>query len=313
MGTTWALTLAPGPHAPGAADRERIDREVRDTLARIEALMSTWDRESELSRFNRSQSTEPFAVSAETHEVFRWAITLAEETAGAFDVTVLPLVDAWGFGANSAPDGPAPDPATIDRLRAASGVGHLEIDPEGRWVRKRRPDVQCDFSGIAPGYAADRLASLLAARGVTDFLMDVGGELVARGRNARGLPWQVAVERPDELRRRAARVVPLADMAIATSGDYRNYREVDGMRMAHIIDPRSGIPIHHRLASVSVLDALAVRADALATALMVLGPEEGMALARRLDLAALFVVRAPDGDWFDEFATPRFEALTRTE
>ena len=120
----------------------------------------------------------------------------------------------------------------------------------------------------------------------------------------------MAVERPEELSRRAALVVPLADMAIATSGDYRNYREVDGTRLAHIIDPRTGTPVHHRLASVTVVDARAVRADALATALMVLGPEDGMALARRLDLAALFIVRTPDHG-FDEQATPRFEGLTR--
>ena len=147
-------------------------------------------------------------------------------------------------------------------------------------------------------------------RSLAGFLIDVGGELVARGRNAEGTPWRVAVERPEEEGRRIARVALLDDMAIATSGDYRSYREVDGERVAHIIDPRTARPIRHALASATVIDTLCVRADALATALMVLGPEEGMALARRLDLAALLLIRNDQGG-FDERATPRFDDLTR--
>jgi len=308
MGTTWSIALVPRDRAVDAAEREAIDRDVRDVLTRIEALMSTWDEDSELSRFNRSRGTEPFPVSAETHDVFRWAIALAKETRGAFDVTVLPLVEAWGFGAAGGSEKASPDAATLAQLLTSIGTAHLDLDPDGRWVRKRNPDVRCDFSGLAPGYAADALAAVLANRGFTDFLVEVGGELVARGRNAEGLPWQVGVERPEKTRR-IARVVPVTNMAVATSGDYRNYREVNGARIAHIIDPRSGTPIRHHLASVTVLDALCVRADALATAFMVLGPEEGMALARRLDVAALFIVRTSEGK-FDERMTPRFGALT---
>jgi thiamine biosynthesis lipoprotein len=290
--------------------RADLDREIRDTLTRIEALMSTWDPESELSRFNRSAGTDPFAVAPETVEVFRWAVTLGEESGGALDVTVSPIVEAWGFGAAAAASPPAPGAEAIARLLEATGLRHLELDPDGKWVRKRRPDVQCDFSALAPGYAADRLGALLAERGLADFLVDVGGELVARGRNAGGAAWQIAIERPGTGPRRIARVVPLRDVAIATSGDYRNYREVNGARVSHVIDPRSGRPITHRLASVTVVDRLAVRADALATALMVLGPDEGLALARRLDLAALLMVRTDTGG-FDEIMTPRFTALLK--
>jgi FAD:protein FMN transferase len=311
MGTTWKLKIAPGPREFSSMDRAGVDAAVRDTLTRIEALMSTWDPESELSRFNRSTSTEPMPVAPETFEVFRWAVTLSEETGGVLDPTVSPVVEAWGFGAAREPGS---QPPGADRLRAlldATGMRHLQLDPGGRWVRKRRPDVRCDFSALAPGYAADRLVILLANRGITDFLVDVGGELAARGQNGQGAPWQVAVERPREGRRHIARLVPLRDLAIATSGDYRNYREVDGSRVSHIIDPRTGRPIAHRLASATVIDRLGVRADALATALMVLGPEEGQALAERLDLAALLIVRNAGGG-FDEYMTPRFEALLRT-
>lgn len=309
MGTTWSVQIVTGAGGLARDERMEIDGAIRDRLARIEGLMSTWDPESELSRFNRSDSLEPFPVAPETYDLFRWALLLAGQTGGALDVTLAPLVDAWGFGA-AGPEGPPPDEETIARLREATGVRHLELDPAGGWVRKLRPDVRCDFAALAPGYAADRIADLLTARGLADFLVDVGGELVARGRNDEAAPWQVAIERPLAGRRPIARLVPLSDAAIATSGDYRHYREVDGERLAHILDPATGRPIRHRLASVTVVDALAVRADGLATALMVLGPDTGMALAERLQLAAFFIVRTADGAYEPRLST-RFEALPR--
>jgi len=313
MGASWTVKIAPGPQGMSSEERSGIDRTIRDTLTRIESLLSTWDPDSELSRFNRSSGSDPFPVAAETFDVFRWAVTLDEETGGALDVTVAPIVEAWGFGPAAGPTRSGPDPNELAHLLESTGTRHLQLDPGGRWVRKLRPGVRCDFSALAPGYAADRLASMLVERGIGGFLVDVGGELVARGRNAEGEPWQVAIERPaDRKRRVAARVLPLQDAAIATSGDYRNYREVNGKRVTHIVDPRTGRPVSHRLASVTVVDSLCVRADALATALMVLGPEQGMELARRLDLAVLFMVRSSTGG-FDDRTTPRFDALTRTE
>ena len=309
MGTTWAVKVVPGPDGLPHEAIQDLDRTVRDDLARINLLMSTWDPDSELSRFNGTSSLQPVPVAPETFAVFRWAVDLAELTGGALDVTVAPLVEAWGFGTATGTAAGTLDHETLARLRDGTGVRHLQLDPDGSWVRKTRPDVQVDFSALAPGYAADRLAALIERRGHADFLVDVGGELVARGRNARGEPWQIAVERPDARGRQVERVVPLIDTAIATSGDYRNYREVDGERISHILDPRSGRPIRHRLASVTVVDPLCVRADALATALMVLGPDEGKALATRLDLAALMLVRMETGA-FDEWMSPRFEVAT---
>jgi thiamine biosynthesis lipoprotein len=309
MGTTYSVKVVATPAALGREARAEIDGAIRDELHRINALMSTWDPESELSRFNRSSSLDPFPIAPETFDVFRWSIDIADLTGGAFDVTLAPLIEAWGFG----PDGRAATPpgeATLARLREAVGTHHLVLDPAGPSVRKRRPDVRCDFSGLAPGYAADRLAAGLEARGLADFLVDVGGELVARGHNDAGQPWQIAVERPQAEGRAIARRVPLRDAAIATSGDYRNYYEIGGERLTHIIDPRTGHPIRHRLASVTVIDRLGVRADALATALMVLGPDEGMALVARLDLAAFFLLRQDDGS-FEARTSPAFDALTK--
>jgi thiamine biosynthesis lipoprotein len=308
MGSTWAVKIVAPPDGVDEATRREIDRAVADELARLDALVSTWNRDSELSRFNRSSTTDPFPVAAETFDLFAQAIALSDETGGALDVTVAPLVDAWGFGPSG--DVPPPDESTVARLLEATGSRHLELDPEGRWVRKRRPDVQCDFSAIAPGYAADRVGDLLARQGFADFLVDVGGELLARGRNDAGSPWQVAIERPMTGGRAIARIVPVTNLAVATSGDYRNYHEVNGERVAHIVDPRTGRPIRHRLASATVITGHAGRADGLSTALMVLGTDEGLALAERLGIAALFLVRAPDGT-FEERASSQFERLSK--
>lgn len=311
MGTTWSVKLVPGPRGLAEAEIQAIDRHVRDLLARIEGLMSTWDATSELSRFNAIRSDEPFPVSPETFAVFRAAVALAGETDGALDVTVLPLVHAWGFGARGGDVMHAPNDDTLARLHSSTGVRHLALDPNGRWVRKLHPQVECDFSSLAPGYAADLIADLLRVRGLSGFLLDVGGELVAWGRNAEGTVWRLGVDRPELRRRAAAAIVPLDNLAIATSGDYRAYREIDGQRVSHIIDPRTARPVRHALTSATVIDPSAMRADALATALMVLGPDDGMALARRLNLAALLLVRNTDGG-FDERPTSRFDELTRT-
>ena len=308
MGTTFSVKIVTGPEGLAGSTRTRVDRLIHAELERISDIMSTWDPESELSRFNRSASVDPFRVSPDTFELFRWALELGALTDGALDVTIAPLVDAWGFG----PDGRAgagPSDTEIARLRETTGIQYLELDAAAVTVRKGRPEVACDFSALAPGYAADRIWATLSDQGMHDFLVDVGGELRARGRNDTGAPWRVGIERPQTVGRAIERTVPILDKAIATSGDYRNYYEVDGSRVAHIIDPRTGRPIQHRLASVTVIDDLAVRADGMSTALMVLGPDEGFALAERLDLAVLFIVRNEQGG-FTERPTPRFDAVT---
>jgi thiamine biosynthesis lipoprotein len=308
MGTTWSVKVVePAAGRIDEAERAGLQRTAQATLTQIERLMSTWDATSELSRFNASTSLEPFPVAPETFDVFRWSATLYAETGGAMDPTVAPLVDAWGFGVDRTV--PPPDEATVERLRADVGMPLVELDPAGAWVRKRRPGVRCSFSALAPGYAADRIASWLLARGYSDFLIDVGGELMARGRNAEGRTWQVAIERPQVEGRSIERVVSLDDRAISTSGDYRNFREVGGTRLPHILDPRTGRPVRHALSSVSVIAREAVRADALSTALMVMGPDEAMAFAEARGLAVLLVVRTADGG-LEERTSPAFPVST---
>jgi thiamine biosynthesis lipoprotein len=308
MGTEFAVKVVTGREGLDDITRTDLGRTIRAELDGIDARMSTWKPDSELSRFNASTSLDPFAVSKDTFEVFEWAVELGALTGGAVDVTVAPLVDAWGFG----PDGPLerqPTDAHIQRLLESTGVRHLALDAATLTVRKARPDLRCDFSSIAPGYAADRIWTLLSDRGFTDYLVDVGGELRTRGRNDAGAAWQIAIELPQPGGRTIDRIVPVSGLAIATSGDYRNYHEVEGRRVTHIIDPRTGAPIQHRLASVTVIDELAVRADALSTALMVLGPEAGLAFAREQDLAAAFIIREADGEGFVRETTARLEAL----
>lgn len=306
MGGTFSVKIVTAQDELVTPGLDGVDRALRSSLDRIEGLMSTWDPDSELSRFNRSTSLEPFTVAPETFDTFKWSTDVGALTGGALDVTIGPLVDAWGFG----PVGPRkvlPTSAEIARLREAIGPDRIELNPASLTVRKTRPEVRCDLSSVVPGYAADRLWTELADRGFRDFLVDVGGEVRTRGRNAAGAPWQVAIERPELHGEAIQRMVAISNLAITTAGDYRKYREVDGQRVAHILDPRTGRPLTHRLASVTVIDALAVRADAFDTALMVLGPDEGMALATRLNLAALFIERTANG--FSERATPRFEEI----
>ncbi|MCE2390602.1 MAG: FAD:protein FMN transferase [Proteobacteria bacterium] len=306
MGTTWSVKLA----APelDAAQRAELDWAVRDVLERIEQLASTYREDSELSRFNRHRSPEPFPASPETLAIFDIARQVGERSRGAFDVTVEPLVRAWGFGAATRAPGP-PQPAELEALRELVDYRRVGIDPERGGLTKSDPRVRCDLSAIAKGFAVDALVAELAGRGYRDALVEVGGELRASGRRPDGETWRVAVERPDAAARSAWKVFPLRDAALATSGDYRNFYEHAGRRLSHTIDPRSGRPIDHGLASVSVVHPRAAWADAWATALHVLGPEAGPALAAREGLAAYFIERLPDGS-LRACASPAFEALS---
>ncbi len=220
---------------------------------------------------------------------------------------MLPLVEAWGFGPHGATRTP-PGDDELQALRARVGYRLLALDAARSTVAKARPDVACDVSAIGDGWAADRIARAIVALGHPDVLVDVGGEVAARGRRADGGRWRVAVEWPDGARGRTP-VLELADAGVATSGDYRKvWTDAQGHRRSHILDPRTGRPVAHDLASVTVVDADGAWADALATTLMVLGPDAGRALAARERLAARFVVRQPDGQ-FAEWSTPAFESV----
>ena len=309
MGTRYAVKIAAEslPPAAGARVREAIELE----LEQVDGLMSTWDPDSELSRFNRSASTEPFAVSPPTLEVFQVAREISELTEGAFDITVGPLVAAWGFGASERLPG-SPLAEALAELRERVGYRQLSIDPDAGTLRKAHPDVECDLSAVAKGYGVDAVARALDELGYANYLVEVGGELRARGERSPGRVWRAAIERPDVEGRSIYAVFGLRDAALATSGDYRNYYERDGVRLSHLIDPRVGRPVAHALASVSVLHADAAHADALATGLGVLGPEEGFALAEARGLAVYFIIRESDGT-LRARATSSFPAVQRLD
>ena len=311
MGTTWSVIAS--RLDPSHAELRRARVAVEEQLATTERLMSTWDPDSELSRFNRHVSTDPFRLSPQAREVLSLALEVSEKTAGAFDVTVGPLVSAWGFGAGARSPARRPETAELAEIRARVGFRFLELDPFKATVRKRRADVICDLSGIAKGFAVDEAARALTDLGWTDFLIEVGGEVRARGRRPDGEIWRVGVERPDASGRAVQAVVALADRAMATSGDYRSFRiESDDRRgderLSHVIDPRTGRPVSHHLASVSVVHGDAALADAWATALLVLGPEQGFALAEAEGIGAYFITRTGD-DTFATRATHDFPAV----
>ncbi len=304
MGTTFTVKVAAEDLTDG--QRQEVRGTIEAELENVNAKMSTYLDSSELSRFNQSRDTEPVTLSADTIAVLSEAMRISEATEGAFDVTVRPLVEAWGFGATERHE--LPSEKELASLRSRLGWHRIKVDELANTMRKLAPAVECDLSAIAKGYAVDRVSMALAKASLGNHMVEVGGEVRTAGHNGAGQPWRIAVERPLSMRREPHRVLALADMAMATSGDYRNFYEKDGLRLSHTIDPRTGRPVSHRLASVTVLDPSCMRADGYATALMVMGEDDGFRFAEAYNLAALFLVRE-GGEELSEKATPKFQAL----
>ncbi len=292
MGTSYRVTI---PRLPAGVSREAVRRQVREVLDHVDATMSTYRPDSEVSRFNRAEPGVWIPVSAGTSKVAAAAIDMAWRTEGAFDPTIGPLVDLWGFG-SAGPFKRVPDAGSVAAVRNQIGYPALEERRESPALRKRKYGLQIDLSGIAEGFAADELAGTLDHLSIPDFLIELGGEVRCRGgSNPAGRPWTIAVELPHLAATRPQRYVALADAAVATSGDYRKFFIVDGRRYSHLIDPRTGEPVNHDLASVTVIAGSAMQADALSTALLVMGSEAGFAFAERHRIAALFIARGEDG------------------
>ena len=294
MGTTYAITANCPDRLPTAA--------VAALLERIDARMSTYDGASELMRFNRGPVGDWVPVSRELVEVVAAAKQVAEHTGGALDPTVAPLVALWGFGVGARRE--APDDALVSAARRLVGHRHVRYRRAPPALMKDRV-LSMDLSAIAKGHAVDRMADTLRAAGCRAFLVEFGGEITAHGPAPSGGPWRIGIDSPSGAGR-IDEAITLRDAGLATSGDYRQYTERDGRRDAHIIDPRSGYPVRHRLASVTVVAESARLADAYATALMVLGEHAGRRFADDAGLAALFIVRTEAG-----FETLRSEAMER--
>jgi thiamine biosynthesis lipoprotein len=290
MGTRYSVKYVAAGRKPSA---DTVQRLIEERLNEVNRRMSLYLPDSELSQLNRHGSDAPFAVSSDLFRVLQRAAQVAEESGGAFDVTVGPSVEVYGFGRGVfRVDAPSGD--ELISLRERVGYWNIELDPVSRTVRKARPDVACDLSGIAKGYAVDCLAEVLDGSATHNYMIEIGGEVRAKGCNAAGEPWRIAIERPVAESRALQRVIELADRSVATSGDYRVFYVRDGRRISHTIDPRTCRPIEHGLASVTVIHQECMSADAWATSLMVLGPQEGHAFAEQKGLSALFLLRQDD-------------------
>lgn len=303
MGTGYEIkVVAPGEGSILPLDlvRERIAARLED----IEDRFSTYRENSEISRFNAHSGQGWFSISPEFLEVLRLGIAMSELTGGAFDPTVAPLVELWGFGTTDRSDRVPPGEA-VDRLLSATGHTHLELREAPPAVRRTHTGVQLDLSAVAKGHAVDEIWKLLADAGLSAFTVELGGEVRSRGQRADGRDWSIGIENPDGTS--VAEAVPLRNAAIATSGDYRNYFDYEGQRYSHIVDPRTGWAVSHDLTAVSVISSTAATADALATALLVLGPEAALEFAEREGIAARLVSRTADG--FRVVRSPAYEAL----
>lgn len=304
MGTTYHVRLVA---ALNAEQQKTIGEGIQQTLDDVDRRMSTYRPDSELMQWNARETEEPVALSAPLCEVFRCALQVSRETSGAFDVTVAPLVEAWGFDKRVVME--PPSPSVIEQLRQCVGFDKLQLDENACTLRKTNPKVTANLSAVAKGYAVDCVARMLENRGIHRYMVEVGGEVRTRGENAEGVPWRIAIETPKVDKRSVFCVISLQDAAMATSGNYRNFVEFAGKRYAHILDPRTAQPIQADPESVSVVHTSCMWADAYATALTVLGAEEGYRFACERQIAALFVI-SEEGR-FTEKATPAFDALRR--
>ncbi|MDX9975717.1 MAG: FAD:protein FMN transferase [FCB group bacterium] len=305
QGTTYSIKVAAG--GLSKEQKHELEAAIRRRFDEIDRAMSLYREDSELAAFNRQQTTEPIRVCREFIEVFQAARAVSEASDGALDVTVAPLVSAWGFGPAKRKDPLPPSDVEITELLQRVGFRGIEIDASAGTIRKTRSDLECDVNGIAQGYTVDKLAEDLQLLGYSNYLVEVGGEVRARGRNARGTCWQVAIEKPIAEGGEYQKVLSLDSLSLTTAGDYRNYIEQNGVRLSHSIDPRTGRPISHSLASVSVIHADCAMADGYDTALMVLGPEKGYELAVKKGLAALFIIHGAEG--YEVKATPAFDSI----
>ncbi|MCG7513712.1 MULTISPECIES: FAD:protein FMN transferase [Vibrio] len=303
MGTTYNIKYI---EQDGLPSPEALQTEIDRLLEEVNDQMSTYREDSELSRFNQHKTSEPFEVSPQTATVVKEAIRLNGLTLGALDVTVGPLVNLWGFGPEARPD-VVPTDEELAARKANTGIHHLSV--EGNKLSKDISNLYVDLSTIAKGWGVDVVADYLQSEGIHNYMVEVGGEMRLKGINREGVPWRIAIEKPTVDERSIQEIIEPGDMAIATSGDYRNYFESNGVRYSHIINPHTGKPIHHKVVSVTVLDKSSMTADGLATGLMVLGEDKGMEIANENNIPVFMIVKTDDG--FKELASEAYKPFMK--
>ena len=300
MGTSYNIKL----ELPAGTDRETVRLGINKVLNDVNQRMSTYLVDSELSIINKTETTKKIPISKELSDLLVTALSISWITNGAFDVTVGPLVNLWGFG--PVKTRPAiPSRELIEQTLARTGYEKITLGLNPSYIKKSRPDLYLDLSGIAKGYGVDQIAAYLDTLAVKNYMVEVGGEIKAKGTNAEGSLWRIGIEKPVSDQRQVERIMQLDNMGMATSGDYRNFFEIDGKRYSHIIDPATGYPVSHNLVSATVLEKTTTEADAYATALIVMGPDKGVKFANDNKMSVMFIIRKGNG--FTEKYTGSFK------
>ena len=299
MGTTYNIKVVIGTESQ--VDMKQMHQGIDDLLVQLNQEMSTYIKDSELSLFNQSSSLAPIKISTGLNRVITEAIRLGHLSKGKLDVTVGPLVNLWGFGPEYRPE-TVPSEQLLENTRQRIGLDKLAL--ENGLMSKLHPELYVDLSTIAKGYGVDIVAEYIEQQGIENYLVEIGGEMRLKGFKHTGELWHVAIEKPVTIERAVQQIIVPKDNAVATSGDYRNYYEVDGQRFSHIIDPGTGKPINHKLVSVTVIHSSSMTADGLSTAMMVMGEEKALAFAEKNQLAAYFIVKTDNG--FVEQSTVKF-------
>ena len=299
IGTTYSIIFLGGEES---FSTEQLEKEFNDLIDAANKSMSTYHKSSEISVFNRMKSTEPVKASETLRRVVAEGIRLHELTSGSLDITLKPLSGLWGFGPNQVPH-KIPSDEALGAVKAKTGVDKLVI--EGDQLSKKIVDLEVDLNAIGKGFLVDQTAQLLESHKISHYLVEVGGEMRVKGHNGQGKPWKIGVINPISGTPKAQRAVYPGNLGVATSGDYYQYFEENGVRYSHILDPATGRPISHNLASVTVFHPSSMTADGLATAIMVMGAEKGLALAEKHNFAIYLIIR--DGDKFVSKMSSAFE------
>ncbi|MBN2570648.1 MAG: FAD:protein FMN transferase [Ignavibacteriales bacterium] len=287
MGTYYSIKYVPNSEKLNA---EKIEKDIDSILVDVNKKMSIFDKESEISRFNQYKNTDWFNVSDDLFLVIKTALEVSKDCGGVFDITVGPLVNLWGFGPMDKPY-QVPNDEEINENRRIIGWQKLEIRENPKAIRKTIPKLYLDLAAIAKGFGVDKIAEYFESIEIKNYLVEIGGEVRTGGKNQDADNWKIGISTPDEISK-IERVIKLENIAVATSGDYWNYFEENGVRYSHTIDPSTGRPITHKLASVSVINESCMLADAYATAINVLGPEKGFKFAEELNLSVFFIIRS---------------------
>ncbi|QTR50550.1 FAD:protein FMN transferase [Candidatus Thiothrix anitrata] len=301
----WHVTLT--DEFPAGLDQVVLRAGITQALSKTTQQIAGWDKSSEISQFNAHQSTQWFAVSPDVARLSELALRLSAESAGIYDITVRPLITLWGFDSAQETAGYVPVAEEIAAARARVGYQKLQVQLEPPALRKTQVDLHVELASLADGFAADVVGEYLESLGLTNYMVEIAGEIRTRGVSPRGDAWRVAIEKPLDGQRAVQQGVRLRNAGLATSGDYRNFFIKDGKRYSHTLDPATGYPVTHQLASVSVVAQQGALADAYATLLMAMGEVKGKAFADQHALAAYFVWRTDAG--FEVYATPAFTQL----